>query len=500
VTRSHSLLLLLCIVLFSFPLTSCFEQPSSESGVADTSAVRPALTGSDSPAAEELDGEQGSESVVPLVDTEGATIVTMVNLNFDLERNEEQVLVVKDPLDTTAPLRVIVAAYDTVLQTYRIVYQEKTAAVNQRAFGLSFMDVVGDHNLEIICRGMDGDGRQTLDVFHRTTAPSGFGLYYKNIFTHSLNGSIEIRVLERSGAYQVGQANGVSFPIITQTHDAESENILDLLQRTFYWHFSEDSFIEGKVERILGEEIEQQQLRELYRRNAQAFSEFLEGSWYLADDGSDESIGTIILHFDGGTESFTYYTGELQEAYRWISTYKVLMSRVEINGENELVPFILKQFYVQIESLDTVRIRGNDPWQGLYSRLSPKIARSLASGPRVKTVFPELAGYYYSDDGNELLFEGNSFTLVEAGRVLQGGYALYDAGVPVLELRIISSTGLVAESRRYRLDFTEESRDNRVFRTLFLVPGIVGIYGFEAVEDTYTRFEQIETIESSELD
>ncbi len=494
-TRVFSSCFLIFAVCASAFFFGCSDQPTAESTGNTGSAPAPTLAGNVSQDDPTLNGGPENESAIPRIDIDAETIVTMVNVNFDLERNEEQVLIVKHPNDLTAPMQIIVAAYDTVLETYKIVFQDTTAAVNPRAFGLSFMDVVGDHNLEIICRGMDNDGRQTLDVFHRTSAPSGFGLYYKNIFSHSLKGSIEVQVLERSGAYQVGQANGVSFPIVTQTQDTESDNILDLLQRTYYWHFSQDTFIEGKVELIPGDEIEQQQLRELYRKNAEIFTEFLNGSWYLTDNGSDESIGTVILHFDNETDFFTYFTGELQESYRWISTYKVLMSRVEINGKNEFVPFILKQFYIQVESLDTIRIRGNDPWQGLYARLSPKLARSLSAGPKDRIVYPELLGYYYSDAGNELLFEeDHSFTLVEDGRVLQGGYALYEAGALVLELRALSGSGLVAESRRFRMDFSEELRDSRIFRTLFLVPGIVGIYGFEPVEDSYTRYEQIEAV------
>ena len=435
---------------------------------------------------------QEAEAQKPLIELEPEySIISLANVNFDLERNEEQVLAVRDKSAPESPIRIIVAAYDSVLETYRIVFEDTISAVNQRALHLSFLDVVGDHNLEIICRGMDAEGKQTIDIFHRAAAPTGFGLYYANIFSVSLLGSIEILELERSGAYQVGQANGESFPIVTQTQDRESENMLDLVQTTYYWRFTESRYTAGDIEKIPGEVVEQEQLRELYRKNASNFADFLHGSWFLAESPDSGATDTVILNFDSSGSSFTYFTGELQESYNWISTYKVLVSRVEINGENELVPFIRKQFYLQVESLDTVEIRGNDPWSGVYRRLSDSIARTMRTGKTGTNQTPVLAGTFYSDAGNELLFEKNSFRLIEDGKVFQGGFATYQAAAPVLELRIFNNAGISTESRRFRYTYTEEKRDDKIFKTLTLVPGMVGIYGFESTSDSVLRYEQI---------
>jgi hypothetical protein len=480
------------IFAFSFLLTACegADQLSTSedrviSNLPSESEVTPAGAAFSTLA-------NAADTMKPLIDIGPSyTLVGLANINFDLERNEEQVLAVRDKNAADSQIQIMVAAYDNVLEKYRIVFEEYILAVNQRTLNLSFLDIVGDHNLEIICRGMDLNGDQTLDIFHRTAAPSGFGLYYSNIFSVAISGSIEFIELERSGAYQVGQSNGESFPIVTQAQDEASENILDLVQTTYYWRFTDNSYVEGKIEKIPGEEVEQQQLKELYRKNAAAFADFLYGNWYLADAAGEAVAGTVILHFNTANSSFTYYTGGLQESYDWISTYKVLVSRVEINGENELVPFIRKQFYLQVESLDSVRIRGNDPWSGLYRRLSDQIARSLTSQKTAEDYFPELSGLFYSDSGVELLFEGTTFRLVEAGKVLQGGYAMYSAAGPVLELRIIDGAGLISDSRRYSFTYNEERRDDKVFRTLSLVPGIVGIYGFEATADISLRYEQI---------
>lgn len=484
----------LIILAFAIMLSACRGSNAPNDSNERLIAGLPQESGQPSAGAAFSPTPLSAETIEPFVPISAdLMVVGLANVNFDLERNDEQVIAVREKNVADSQIRILVAAYDNVLEKYSVVFEETILATNQRTLNLNFLDLIGDHNLEIICRGMDPEGRQTLDVFHRTAAPSGFGLYYRSIFSAALSGSIEFIEIERSGAYQVGQSNGESFPIVTQAQDEDSDNILDLVQRTYYWRFTEGKYLEGKVEKIPGEEVEQQQLKELYRKNAASFAEFLHGNWYLADSVAESGGGTVILHFNTTDSVFTYYTGGLQESYSWISTYKVLVSRVEINGENELVPFIRKQFYLQVESLDSVRIRGNDPWSGLYRRLSDQIAHSLSSTKPVSDSFPVLEGPFYSDAGSELFFDGLSFRLVERGVVHLGGYAMYNAGVPVLELRIVDGTGIVSDSRRYRLSYNEEKRDDKVFRTLSLLPGIVGIYGFEATADTAQRYEQIVT-------
>jgi hypothetical protein len=440
----------------------------------------------------------GSDAVpgmkIPLA--RGMTLVGLDNENFDLERNEEQVIALKDSQNPDSPIKVQVAAYDGVLESYQMVFESETSAVNPKAFAFTFLDIVGDHNIEIICRGMDAEGRQTLDVFHRTNAPTGFGLYFRSIFSIALNGAIEIKELNREGPYQVGVADGVSFPIITQSPDEESENTMDLVERTYYWLFSENAYVIGNVEKIPGKDIEQKQLKELFWKNAAAFAEFLQGNWYLVDEGSGGDIS--ILNFDERRKTFTFFSGDLQESYKWELTTKLVYNRVVIKGINELVSFISRQFSVQVIDLDTIEIRPTDPAQGTYQRLPAHMAEALSSPSADNREIPQLSGFYFSDVGNELYFEDSYFQLKEGDAIVQGGYAVYFAGSQVLELRVLNNAGLVVESRRYKIDFSQEMQEDKVYRTLYLVPGVVGIYGFEATEDNYIQYEQIEAVNTEE--
>ena len=345
--------------------------------------------------------------------------------------------------------------------------------------------------MEIAFRGMDNDGNQTLDVFRKTSSPIGFGLYYESICSIAVDGTVEIESVERSEAYKDGQTNGESNSIVTLQSDPHSENLLDLIRTRFYWRFSERRYIEDHVDRIPGEVVAQTQLRELFRSGTSAFEKYLTGIWYLE---SGEVVEEGFLFFEPETKRFTYYFGNTQEIYLWDGTYKILVNQVEIVGTNELVPYIRKNVYVRVEALDGIRLLGSDPWRGSYRRVAGRGLNDLrAAGSPTTTVGSdiELSGSYVSDLGERFVFTGNEFTLEEAGQTISGLFSLYRIDISILELKVREKTGVVTETRRYRLTFEEETKDDRVYRTLYLVPGVVGIYGFEPIGDGYVRYEQI---------
>ncbi len=439
----------------------------------------------------------------PKVDLEsGDMLVTVHNMNLDLHRTEEQILALKRGNDPSAPIRIAVVAYDSVLNGFVLSFEGETTAQSARSFTVSFIDMVGDHSTEIVARGMTNDGLQTIDVFRRTTSPQGFGLYYENICSLAVDGTIEIEVVERDDSYKENLTNGRSYPIVTLRHDKESEKMLDLIKNTWYWRFPERRYVMEKEELVPGAEVEQRQLSELYMSGEAAFREFLDGSWFLVSGGETDNA---ILHFEPKKSRFVYFIGDVQEVYAWNTTYKTLVSRVAITGFNELVPYMSKYLYIQVDGLDTIRVLGIDPWRGTYRRISEGAAGSLFPGYNVRTYDSadfSLSGEWVSDTGVEMTFSRPDFVRSGGeGEGERGKYTLYSIGSStILELKIVAPTGVVTESRRYRARYEEETRDDRIYRTLFLTPGIIGAYGFEETREDSIRFEQSLAVEDQPSD
>ncbi len=440
-------------------------------------------------------------------------LLRVVNVNLDFDPNEEQLIVVKPRGLPDSVIHIIIADFDTVRGTYRKTWESDTNAVNIRTFNIIFEDMVGDHNLEIIAFGMNAEGERTLDVFRKTHAPTGIGLYYSGICNIVSDGTIEIVSLERTQAYELKQKNGISFPIVSYIQDQESGNVMDLLKITYYWKYQSGIYEKGKEERIPGKKIEERQLQELFSKGEDAYEDYLDGPWLKVNiEGSSTEISKQdIITFDKEERRITFYSVTIQEPYIWESSHRTrIVNSMYINVSNENVPFIGKQISLFLESLDNIHIRISDndfkkrsnPWDGAYVRLKQNLvqqAQHRKESPQTVMRASDLAGFYTSDTGMELTFEFPRFVLQDSSGIREGGYALYTLNdLYILELVVIDTTGLAQDTLTYGVDYTTQSGDTTINHILTLTPGLLGVYGFKPREEDTIRFEQIEIIEQED--
>jgi hypothetical protein len=351
---------------------------------------------------------------------------------------------------------------------------------------------------------MNASGEQTLSVFRKTRSPAGYGLYYTTITDITSDGTIEIQYKDRSQAYQMNQRNGVSFPIVTYARDPESDNIMDLVQITYNWRFQESRYVETHRERIPGEQIEEQQLKELFRSGAAAFEEFLNGPWYrvdTVDEGYGYDLGDMIL-FDPGARRIYFYSGGVQEVYVWTKSDRTIFRGLYISTHNEAISFLRRQVRISVRTLDTIQleIHGTEEWRGTYRKLAPGLQAELLHTRRseVRMHPVELQGLYKSDEGMEIYFDPPRFTLTEGEQELHGGFATFRVQSEILQLKVVRRNGLVQETRTYRMAYSEERDETRILRTLELKPGELGVYGFTPSLSDAVKLDQIEILEDAE--
>lgn len=426
----------------------------------------------------------------------------VINANLDIDEIEEQVIVYKQRFDPDDRIRVAIADYDLVRNTYLLSWDGETGANNLRTFAVYTTDVTGDHNLEIVCFGMNNAGEQTLDIFKRTTAPTGLELYYQNVLRLSSDASIEIEDHERSDAYSTGLTTGASFPIVHYAQNQESDNILDLYRTVYYWRSDRSEYVEAGTYEIPGREIEAQQLQELYNSEAPSFEEFLSGPWYRTV-GSETQAGREIAFFDPQTRNIVFYDGEIQESYQWVNSYKTIYRSgpgLWMIADNESITTIRRQLNVAVTGIDEiyVTVEGTGAWNGPYQRLTAGLqAGEFRRAQEGLNQAPfSLSGLYKNESGFEIFFSPPRFTMREEDEELHGGFTVYTAGGYVLAMKFLSANGLVKDQRTYAIDFEERHEQNRIIRTLSLVPAKVTVQGVEHTSARLIRLEQIETIES----
>ena len=128
-------------------------------------------------------------------------LIDLIDTNLDLDSHDEQILIVKDNSVTGSPVRVLVADFDYILNSYSISWESETNSDNVRSFLINLTDITGDHNLEIVCSGTDLDGKETLNIYRRTHSEGGLVLNFSEIINLKIDGNIEIKEEKRTQAY-----------------------------------------------------------------------------------------------------------------------------------------------------------------------------------------------------------------------------------------------------------------------------------------------------------
>jgi hypothetical protein len=496
------------VVLFSFIfvlaiiLASC--APQKEGGMDKAGAQKPA--------AERIELAQSEFSlatpngktleIVPKVPIERTEkLIQVLNLNLDLDLNEEQILVLGSKDDPEAPLRIAVVDYDAVRGAYLRGWEGITASTNLRLFEVSQKDLVGDHNQEIVCRGINGRGEQVLDVFRKTPAPSGVGLYYTEICQIVSEGSIEIQEIERSEGYRLGQKNGPSFAIYAYSRDKSSPNLLDRIRTTYQWQYQQNRYVLTGEEKLPGAVVEERQLKELFADpSVEAFESYLAGPWYLAGSEGQEEI----ILFSPEERRITIYSGQVEEIYVWQTSFRSLPNRLYILGANESIESIQKRITVEVTALNTIEVSilGLEQWDrsgGRYLKLTEELQEQLLKQKQteVKPANVQLKGIYRDEQGTEIIFDPPHFTWIGDKRQFSGGFAMISLDKTVLYLKGLDEKGLPVQEATYIINFTEKKEGQTVHRTLSLQAGRMGVHGVEALSEQKRVFVQREDIEKS---
>jgi hypothetical protein len=445
----------------------------------------------------EDDPEQPTQPRVPLDPDE--TLIEAINANLDLDTHDEQVLIVRKKGDAESPILVAVVDFDSVRERYIRSWESPTLATNTRTFNLSLKDIVGDHNLDLVCRGTISTGEITLDVFRKTPSPSGLGLYFAPICQIVSDGSIEIQEVERPEGYQLGQKNGPSFPIYAYSQDKESANILDLIRYAYHWQYQQSRYILTSVEKVPGEVVKEKQLADLFSsKSTEAFEQYLAGPWYRPENKTE---GEEMILFLPEERAISIYSGDVQEIYTWKYSYRLLSNRMTIVAENESIQSLDRTIIVEVKNSTTIQVDylSSEIWDrssATYVKLSEDLQRSFLANKKGGEGSPpiRLSGLYRGPAGEQIIFEPPRFTWVEQNRVYSGGFSLFFIGQRVLYFRGLNENGLPTGDRVFIVGYSESEEGGRRVRTLVLTPSRLNIHGVEQTSDGELVFRQEEKI------
>lgn len=437
-------------------------------------------------------------------------VLATYTVNLDLDDAEEQIIVVKRREDPSDRIRLLVADFDPLRNTYRITWEGETLATSVRSFSVHTQDVVGDHQDELIGVGTDSEGNQTTNIFRRRP-PSGnlAGLEYGEIFSGRADGSIEIVEQRRSDAYRTLQSSGVSFPVVTYNRNTDSDNPLDLIRTEYRWREEQERYVPITTTNIAGGDVEQEQLRALYDADAPVMEDFLRGPWFRST-GEGMAPGVEFALFDPPREELILFHGDAQERYHWLNSYKTIYAGgpgLWINLRNQALRTVRKQMSVTVLGLDSIRIHveGAEYWSGRYQRMTAGIQESVLRRYDIRRPEFTLDGVFRNENDEELLFEDPHFRFRSPSTDWTGGFNVVDTGQPVLELKVVGAVGedptdsvhRVAVQNgsfntRFAIDYSEQRSEERYIRRLVLRPVRLTADGAVATGGAPIVLEQVE--------
>jgi hypothetical protein len=430
-------------------------------------------------------------------------VISVLNTNLDIDSSDEQIIALKKKDDPNDTIYIYVVKYDDVRNSYMLNWEGESFAKNVRTFSMRVLDVTGDHLVEICISGTDHQGRQTLDIFQKVIASQGFGLSYRLIAQFGINGTIDIDATERSEAYRFLQKTGASFPLTTLYTDPESETGRDLIKETYLWNHQKNSYVAIGTEKIKATTVHEKELDALFLGNTKDFENFLSGPWYKVD-----AVETLI-NFSPQNSQIIFYSGGGQELYKWNSSRKTIYKGIAIVGINQAISAINFTINVTVNSMVEIDVRIRSfrfrnefslPWEGRYYRLTENLQRDVIASKRhsIDIDSLKLNGLYTASDGKEYVFTAPRFTERESNIERGGGYVVYELDRQVIEFRYIDDNGLTSGREVYAIEYSEESQNEEIKRTLILHPAKVRYNAVDILDESPKELVQREQKEISE--
>jgi hypothetical protein len=422
-------------------------------------------------------------------------ILDVTSFNIDQEEEDEQILTVRKTDRADGRLSIVVADYIEQRKAWVRSWEGETLSTKLTTFTIQAKDLIGDHNLSIICMGMNDSGEQTITAFRRAAN----SLEYSEALALAAD-SIEIGETERSEGYQLGQANGDSWPIYAYTRDKDSANILDQIKDKYAWDGRKGQYAKTGSERIPGAQVERETVSKVLTGSEKDFESFLQGVWYEAGKSPTDPTARLIL-FDKPSGSISFYKPEAQEVFRWTeshATHNGLYAR----GQNETVEDLVRLIDIELTGSDLVSIRvfedlrmkmdAEDRWDGSFRRMPRDLSAVPGKGSGLSKPELKLEGPYRARSGLELNFAPPRYSLKSTGQSLEsGGFELYSlGGQTVLDLIAIKTGGLSSARKTYRITYTETRTGKDLLRRIVLSPAKAAIDGLELLQEDDIVMEQ----------
>lgn len=440
-------------------------------------------------------------SSIPLEHNE--TLLDLYSFNLDFDDEEEQILVIRESDDPKGIIKVVLADYSPLSRKWTRSWKGSSLVTKNKTFQVSVNDLIGDHNLNIVCTGMNDSNEQTMTIYWKSQElDQKQGTTFLKVFEQS-GSAVIVEEVERPDSYKLGQSNADSWPISVWKADPSSGNYLDQLKELWRWSFTDKAYILISTESIPGASIARKKAESILDGTADTFKMFLDGTWYK------ESIDPLsptaqFITFQSRDESLLFSGDGLIEVYAWENSNPTRYG-LYIASRNQSVRNLRRLMDIELASADSINVRVfqdyrikadiSGRWDGRYRKLGAEIATAFKRVPAMAmTGMTDLTGVYESDAGIKLVLEGATYRMEAVTGVQAGSIAIYTLdGKTVLDMRQAQPNGASPARRSWIAESTQKSNPDGTLQKLLSLQEVkIGILGIEPSQDQPILFKKLQ--------
>lgn len=447
------------------------------------------------PAVSEIDTETSTKakisSTIPLEPNE--TLLDIYSFNLDYDEEEEQILVIRENDDPESLIRIILADYSPFTKRWIRAWKGATLVTQAKTFQVSVNDLVGDHNLNIICTGMNNINEQAMTIYWKIQdLNSKLGDAFIPIFEQT-GSTVMVESSERPDSYKLGQSNAESWPVFVWKADNNSGNYLDQIREEWVWSFSDKKYILKNTEAIPGASIARKIAESILDGSQETFKSFLNGTWYK-ESIDPLSSSALFITFQPQDDSVLFSGEDIIEIYNWESS-NITRYGMYIASRNYSVRNLRRLMDIELAAADAINVRIfqdyrikadiSGKWDGRYRKLGTELAKAFNRPQAMATNSSMvLSGTYVSVDGQTITFDGESYKLIIGSIIDSGIYNIFElAGKTILELTNKNNSAEKNHRKTYILKSYEKTGpDGKKSAELSLKEVIISILGPEPTQ------------------
>ena len=324
-------------------------------------------------------GSSGIEeqAILPLVNPgTDYNILILLDGNLDLEQSDEQVIVAVPLDDLEAPLQLMIATTNPILNEYSIVWNRPLSVRTMTGITLRADDLTGNSRNDLVISGFNEQGQHVTEIY--AVPRKGEIRDFTKVFGLSVDGNIDIITHERSPGYWSGLSSGKAYNIVVQQSDPDSRNAMDILETDWKWSSATFSYVQGDTRQVKAEVIQEERIAKVYSGGVDPYESFLNGAWYReTGNGAD----TVMLFFNPRNREVMFYDGSIQEVFSWGKSHRTTAKRLYARIVNAVIPSMFDNLTVSAEDWDTIELwRSSSSWNGVYRRFGPGLQSAADSG------------------------------------------------------------------------------------------------------------------------